>query len=375
VRWKRTVLGKPPYFFLKKKTLDRKTFRYSIIRNNFWEYFVPQSEYFYTNTVLRLLLIFSLLSVVNTPGFFLAPHLLLKHPPAYQKTAAAENGMGMSYYAMPVSDAVEDAAVLNPLAIDAALEGVPEPPEYSLPQMLFYSAYTVMEGDTIGEIVRNFGLNQDTLISLNGIKNSRLLRIGQVLRIPNQDGILYTVKEGDVLEAIAEKYRVDPRDIQTVNELFSERVNAGSSLFIPGARLEWTDLQEINGDLFIWPVRGYITSPYGYRSSPFPPGHRQFHTGLDIGSPLGTPIRAAMTGRVSAAGYNDISGNYVVISHHSGYRTLYAHMNVIRVKAGAYVKTGERIGDVGSTGLSTGAHLHFTVYKDGLTVNPRSLMN
>ncbi|MDR0386686.1 MAG: M23 family metallopeptidase [Treponema sp.] len=281
----------------------------------------------------------------------------------------------MSYYEVPASVEGEETAVLNPLTVDAGLEGAPEPFEYSLPQMLSYSAYTVSEGDTIGEIVQNFGLNQDTLISLNGIKNSRLLRIGQVLRIPNQDGILYTVKDGDTLEAIAEKYRVDFGNIQTVNELFSEQVNAGSTLFIPGARLEWMDLQEINGDLFIWPVRGYITSPYGYRSSPFAPGNRQFHTGIDIGTPSGTPIRAAMSGRVSAAGYNDISGNYVVISHHSGYRTLYAHMSVIRIKAGAYVKTGERIGDVGSTGLSTGPHLHFTVYKNGLTVNPRVLMN
>ncbi|MDR2740610.1 MAG: M23 family metallopeptidase [Treponema sp.] len=335
-----------------------------------------QPEYFYTNTALRVLLIFSLFSVVNTPEFFSALHLPFRYRPAYQKTTAdAENGMGMSYYEVPVSVETEAAATLNPLAADATIEGVPEPSEYSLPSMLFYSAYTVSEGDTIGGIVRNFGLNQDTLISLNGIRNSRLLRIGQVLRIPNQDGILYTVKKGDTLEAIAEKYHADPRDIQTVNELFSEQVNVGSSVFIPGAHLEWMDLQEINGDLFIWPVQGYITSPYGYRVSPFPPGQRQFHTGLDIGSPLGTPIKAAMGGRVSATGYNDVSGNYVVISHHSGYRTLYAHMNVIRVKTGAYVKTGERIGDVGSTGLSTGPHLHFTVYKNGVTVNPRILMN
>jgi murein DD-endopeptidase MepM/ murein hydrolase activator NlpD len=90
---------------------------------------------------------------------------------------------------------------------------------------------------------------------------------------------------------------------------------------------------------------------------------------------MGTPIKAAMSGRVSSTGYNDATGNFVVISHHSGYRTLYGHMSVIRVKSGAYVKTGERIGDVGSTGLSTGPHLHFTVYKNGVTVNPRALMN
>lgn len=337
-------------------------------------------EYFYTNTALRLLFIFSLVAIIDIFGVFPQFNLPVTERSVHQEVEFdAENGMGgMSYYEVPVSAVIghaEESSTLNSLALDAALEGVPEPFEYSLPQMLLYSAYTVSQGDTIGEIARDFGLNPDTLISLNSIKNSRLLRIGQVLRIPNQDGILYTVKDGDSLGSIAENYQTDTADIQTVNELFSEQVNAGSSIFIPGARLEWMDLQEINGDLFIWPVRGYITSRYGYRSDPFNERVRQFHTGLDIGSPTGTSIRAAMAGRVSAVGSDDILGNYVVLTHHSGYRTLYAHMSAVGVKTGAYVKTGDRIGAVGSTGHSTGPHLHFTVYKNGVTMNPLLLMN
>jgi murein DD-endopeptidase MepM/ murein hydrolase activator NlpD len=81
-----------------------------------------------------------------------------------------------------------------------------------------------------------------------------------------------------------------------------------------------------------------------------------------------------MAGRVSSVGYDATSGNYVVITHHSGYRTLYAHMSFVRTKTGAYVRTGDISGDVGSTGLSTGPHLHFTVYKNGVTVNPRALI-
>ena len=81
-----------------------------------------------------------------------------------------------------------------------------------------------------------------------------------------------------------------------------------------------------------------------------------------------------MAGRVTAVGYNNVYGNYVVINHHSGYRTLYGHLNAIRTRTGAYVVQGERVGDVGSTGQSTGPHLHFTVYKNGVTVNPRALM-
>jgi murein DD-endopeptidase MepM/ murein hydrolase activator NlpD len=251
--------------------------------------------------------------------------------------------------------------------------GVLEPESFSRPRMLLYNTYTIQKGDIIGDLATAFGLNQDTLISANNIKNTRLIQIGQVLKIPNQDGVFYTVKEGDTVESVAGRYHLDPHAIQTVNELFSNELNPGAALFIPGGRLDWVNLQEINGDLFIWPVPGYITSPYGYRNSPFN-GARQFHSGLDIGSPSGTPVKAAMSGRVSAVGWDDILGNYAVVSHHSGYRTLYGHMSVVRVKPGAYVGVGERIGDVGSTGLSTGPHLHFTVYKDGKTVNPRALM-
>jgi murein DD-endopeptidase MepM/ murein hydrolase activator NlpD len=262
------------------------------------------------------------------------------------------------------------------LAVTGTLElGIREPESFSKPRTLLYSTYTVNKGDMIGGLAESFGLNQDTLISINNIKNSRLLQIGQILRIPNQDGIMYTVKKGDTLETIAEKYKSYAPDIQIANELFYNEALPGTALFVPGAKLDWMERQEINGDLFMWPVSGYITSPYGYRIYPFDnAGGRQFHSGLDIGASMGTPVRAAMSGRVSSAGWDNVLGNHIVISHHAGYRTLYGHLSVIRVKSGAYVGTGERIGDVGSTGRSTGPHLHFTVYKNGVTVNPRTLL-
>ena len=284
-------------------------------------------------------------------------------------TATAETGMGGWSYP-------ETAIDEDQLGAAWSLEtGMLEPESFSKPRMLLYSDYSVQRGDIIGVLAEYFGLNQDTLISINGIKNTRLIQIGQVLRIPNQDGIMYTVKNGDTLEAIAEKYESNVEAIQVANELFSDTARPNTVLFIPGARLDWVERQEINGDLFIWPVAGYITSPYGYRGWTYDGTTvRQFHSGLDIGAPTGTPIRAAMSGRVSSVGWDDVLGNHVVITHHSGYRTLYGHMSVIRVRSGAYVGTGERIGDVGSTGLSTGPHVHFTVFKNGVTVNPRTLM-
>jgi murein DD-endopeptidase MepM/ murein hydrolase activator NlpD len=297
---------------------------------------------------------------------------------ARRSTTPSQSGMGGG---SKLDNVVSEASDLQGKSIAAAyietpesLEaGILEPEAFSKPRLLFFNTYSIQKGDIIGNLAAEFGLNEDTLISANNIKNTRTIQIGQVLRVPNQDGVFYSVKKDDTLASIAEKYQTEPEAIRITNELFSETVRANTSLFIPGARLDWVERQEINGDLFIWPVSGYITSPYGYRKSPFT-GIRQFHSGLDIGSPMGTPIRAAMSGRVSAVGWDDVLGNFAVVSHHSGYRTLYGHMSVIRVKAGAYIGTGERIGDVGSTGLSTGPHLHFTVYKNGITTNPRSLM-
>jgi len=276
----------------------------------------------------------------------------------------AENGMG---------GGVLPEKIACQTGVDLELSGIPEPEEYSRPSLLTFNFYTVEKGDIIGTIAAKAGLNEDTLISVNNIKNTRLIQIGQIIRIPNQDGVYYTVNKNDTLESIAEKYKTTVARISTANELFSETLTPGFSLFVPGAKMDWANRQEINGDLFIWPCNGYISSGYGYRPSPFT-GARQFHSGLDIGIYMGAPIKAAMSGRVSYVGYDDSFGNYVVVSHHSGYRTLYAHMSVVRVKAGAYVDTGERIGDVGITGATTGPHLHFTVYKNGVTVNPRSLM-
>ena len=244
----------------------------------------------------------------------------------------------------------------------------------SKPNVLLNNSYIVQNGDNISTLAINFGLYQDTIISYNKIANSRLLQIGRVLKIPNQDGILHTVRNGETLDSIAENYNTDTEVLKIVNELFSNFVAVGTDLFIPGARLDWARLQEINGDLFIWPAFGTISSYYGYRRNPFNTAQYQFHNGIDIRGSIGTPVRAAMAGRVSAAGWDSVFGNYIIITHHSGYRTLYGHLNLIRTRTGAYVAQGERIGDMGNTGQSTGPHVHFTVYKDGITVNPLALM-
>jgi murein DD-endopeptidase MepM/ murein hydrolase activator NlpD len=96
---------------------------------------------------------------------------------------------------------------------------------------------------------------------------------------------------------------------------------------------------------------------------------------MDMATSRGTPVYAALDGTVSATGYDVTYGNYIVISHHSGYQTLYGHLNTILTSPGKFVTTSTKIGLVGNTGQSTGPHLHFTIYKNHSTINPANLWN
>lgn len=245
--------------------------------------------------------------------------------------------------------------------------------------LLTYQTYRVKPGDMIGFIADRYNVTQDTIISVNNIKQSRLIQVGQYLKIPSMPGIIYTVRSnGETPSTIAEKYKVDSDKCALVNAIStSTELSAGTSIFVPDASLDWMTRQEINGDLFHKPLHGryWLTSNYGWRDSPFSSGKRTFHGGLDMAISAGTPIYAALDGKVTAAGYNATYGNYVIITHHSGYKTLYGHMSRITCKKGNFVYTNTKIGEVGSTGMSTGPHLHFTVYKNGKTVNPAALIN
>lgn len=119
----------------------------------------------------------------------------------------------------------------------------------------------------------------------------------------------------------------------------------------------------------VCPVDGTITSPYGFRKDPFT-GKPGFHSGLDIGAPEGENIAAAFYGKVIKTGTDDEYGNYVIISHCDGFSTLYAHCSEVYVKENIIIRAGETIAAVGSTGLSTGPHLHFEIRRDGVRYNP-----
>lgn len=118
------------------------------------------------------------------------------------------------------------------------------------------------------------------------------------------------------------------------------------------------------------PVYGTITSPYGYRDHPVG-GDASFHTGMDIAAAKGTKVRAFASGTVLKAGNNNVYGNYILLEHQSGIRSFYGHNSKLCVKAGEKVKIGQKIAEVGSTGLSTGPHVHFEVRKGDMRLNPK----
>jgi murein DD-endopeptidase MepM/ murein hydrolase activator NlpD len=239
---------------------------------------------------------------------------------------------------------------------------------------LFYSVYRVEKGDTIGAIAEKNGITTDSIVSFNDITNTRAIRTGSFLKIPSQTGVLYRPKKGDTVEAVATTYSIPADSIVEVNQLSRSSLEGVGAVFLPDARLPSFRLREINGDLFRWPTWGGISSRFGWRTDPFS-GVRSFHNGLDIASNMGTSVRAAMEGRIRETGYSPTFGNYILIGHHSGYASFYGHLSSIGVRQGQSVGLGQQIGLVGSTGYSTGPHLHFTVFKYGSLLNPANLLH
>ncbi|HUX13446.1 MAG TPA: M23 family metallopeptidase [Spirochaetia bacterium] len=251
-----------------------------------------------------------------------------------------------------------------------ATQAVAPPADLSKFQSLRLQTYTIKPGDSISGIATRHGLNQDTLISFNDISDVRRIRVGATFQIPNKNGLRYTVRRGDSLSGISKKYDVGVNELLDANNLNSTVLSVGQELFIPGARMDPFQLDLVLGVAFRWPVLGAtMTSPFGFRPDPFT-GVRDFHNGIDLALYYGAPIHAAGNGIVKDVGYNSIYGNYVVISHADNFQTLYGHMSKQLARVGQHVTAGQTIGLMGSTGYSTGTHLHFTIYHNYQPVNP-----
>jgi murein DD-endopeptidase MepM/ murein hydrolase activator NlpD len=189
------------------------------------------------------------------------------------------------------------------------------------------------------------------------------------------EGVYHTVKKGQTLWRISKTYGVDMQTIAEYNDIYDKNlIYAGQEIFIPGVD-KYLEVAIYKGDdsgtgdivthkgMFIWPTEGVVYSLFGVRWG-------QMHSGLDISANAGTPVLAGRDGTVEWAGRKGGYGNLVVLRHSDDYETYYGHLSVISVKAGDKVAKGKKIGLVGSTGKSTGPHLHFEVRKDNKVRNP-----
>ena len=292
-----------------------------------------------------------------------------------------------------VRDSAEPAA--DATGPGAAAERAPRPR-----QLL---THFVQPGDTLFGVAALYGLTPESVLWSNYLTlrdNPDLLTLGLALVIPPGDGLVYTVEPGDGVDAVARRFKVEPSVIvgEPLNALasVSQPVTPGQLLFVPGGERElvvWqlpkaievrrtklgipvyqvgscgeVEIPPLGRGSFRWPANRKYLSGYGFGPS---------HGGWDVAGKLGEPIYAADAGTVVYAGYSLSAagrprgyGQYVVLDHGNGYRTLYAHASQLHVKCGQQVRAGAVIAAVGSVGKSTGPHLHFEIrYGDGY-VNP-----
>lgn len=239
------------------------------------------------------------------------------------------------------------------------------------------SVYVVRKGDSLAQIAQMFGVSVDTILWANNMKKGDKLAPGDVLFILPISGLEHTVTKGQTIQSIAKLYKVDPNDIVQVNDIsLDTKLAVGDTLIIPNGQKSEENAKPIpdkdlpatvaNSRLYyeqhpIKNLSGFYVDPVpGYRLS------QGIHdnNAVDLAIAKGTPIHAAADGVVLLArkGYNGGFGNVVIISHPNGTQTLYAHQSKIATHTGDTVTQGEVIGYVGSTGHSTGPHLHFEVH-------------
>jgi LysM repeat protein len=228
--------------------------------------------------------------------------------------------------------------------------------------------YIVQPGDLLSFIASDFGVSVASIIWANQLRNADSISPGQILKIPPVSGVIHTVVKNDTVSLIAKKYSVDADEIIAFNSLpRSGDLRIGDDIIVPDGIIKGstattstsssiarsfsylTDL----GDYFMIPTSGYNW------------GRIHGRNGVDIANSCGTPIYAAAEGSVALAdgvGYNGGFGKYIKIIHPNGTETLYAHATKLLISAGEYAQRGQMIALMGSTGRSTGCHLHFEVH-------------
>ncbi|MDA8425702.1 MAG: M23 family metallopeptidase [Treponema sp.] len=250
-----------------------------------------------------------------------------------------------------------------------ATQGSGNPP----PELSIYSYTTPGETDFFS-LAAALSLPYDSLATLNRLQDAAAIPKGRTILVPSIPGIFVSLEPENDLEYLVKSLRVeDTGPHYRVRILRDGR--AEDFMFFPGSSFLASERSFFLVAGFRFPLpKGVISSGFGLRTDPFDSHKIQFHPGIDIAAPLGTPIFAARGGRVIAAERNAIYGNYVLVLHDNGWESLYGHMSKILARYGQIVRTGDTLGLVGSTGISTGPHLHFEIRKHGVAENPLDLL-
>jgi murein DD-endopeptidase MepM/ murein hydrolase activator NlpD len=288
----------------------------------------------------------------------------------------------------PQGPFLNDGTLVMPVAVDTTVED----------GSALLKSYKVKAGDTLTGIAHHFGVSMMSVWWANQLKTKDELHVGQILVIPPVSGVVVTVASGDTLDSLARKYSASADEIQSYNGLTDSTLVLGQRLIIPdglgksiptpkptkapvaasgggggggGGTAIHPPSGTYSGGRLAWPVPG------GYISQYFHYGH----PALDIAAPYGSRIIAAAAGTVIFEGWKDDMGGYQVwISHGSGLYTAYYHMSAILVSTGQHVGRGEQIGRVGQSGVATGPHCHFEVWRgypwqgSSYRVNPLSYL-
>lgn len=238
-----------------------------------------------------------------------------------------------------------------------------------------FTWHTMQAGETLSTVAGLYGISLEAMVGANpDISSLDRLPLGIDLLIPPSAGLVVKLEPGESLLDLVAAYGVAPEAVVAANDLRSPfDVAPGMLVFLPGvrpdealARLQMVREEE---NRYIWPLQGRLTSYYGARNLGL--GTSSFHKGIDIAAPFGTPVGAARSGTVTYAGWsNQGYGNLVKVRHAGGDETWYGHFSSIAVSVGEYVSQGEIVGRVGSTGISTGPHVHFELHVNGRALDP-----
>ena len=224
--------------------------------------------------------------------------------------------------------------------------------------------YVPREGEDLFSLAARCSIPVSALASLNRLSHPSMLTTGKPLLLPSTPGIFVPEQPQSDLERLLASSRISTEEEPAA-------LNIGTMFyFFPGDEFGMTERAFFLNTGFRFPLRTYrLTSAFGVRRNPIT-GNMRLHEGLDLAAPLGTEVYAAGDGTVTEVGHDPVYGNYIVIKHGGDWASLYGHLQRIEAVLHSFVKSGMLIGWVGSTGQSTGPHLHFELRQNGKARDP-----